>query len=137
MLFLIDCNIFRYVLLYNSECDSENPRPISEIIRLTEKEEKQIPIQNQQQVYYINFWIFGLTIVCLSGVTSNNGQWVTRTSNGQMLSNVLCEWRIDGRDLEEESYWNSDFSTHKISDLASPGYLLSVKVVNFICHTPN
>lgn len=64
--FLIDCNIFRYVLLYNSECDSENPRPISEIIRLTEKEEKQIPTQNQQQVYYI-YEFFDLLICAYKG----------------------------------------------------------------------
>lgn len=64
--FLIDCNISRYVLLYNSECDSENPRPISEIIRLTEKEEKQIPTQNQQQVYYI-YEFFDLPICAYKG----------------------------------------------------------------------
>jgi hypothetical protein len=32
---------YRYTLLYNSECDSSNPRPVSEIIKQVEREERE------------------------------------------------------------------------------------------------
>uniref|UniRef100_A0A1B6I9E3 RING-type E3 ubiquitin transferase n=1 Tax=Homalodisca liturata TaxID=320908 RepID=A0A1B6I9E3_9HEMI len=40
--------IQRYILLFNSECDKDNPRPVSEIVRQVEREEKQAPNSIQQ-----------------------------------------------------------------------------------------
>uniref|UniRef100_A0A1B6MH69 RING-type E3 ubiquitin transferase n=1 Tax=Graphocephala atropunctata TaxID=36148 RepID=A0A1B6MH69_9HEMI len=42
--------IQRYILLYNSECDSDSPRPVSEIVRQVEKEEKPTPNPTQQRL---------------------------------------------------------------------------------------
>jgi hypothetical protein len=32
---------YRYTLLYNSECDSSNPRSVSEIVKQVEREERE------------------------------------------------------------------------------------------------
>lgn len=35
----------RYTALYNAECDKPNPRPVSELIRQLEREEKVLALQ--------------------------------------------------------------------------------------------